>query len=127
MTLKILVADDSATMRKVFEMTFAAEDAEVVTVDSGDAAVAKARELQPDVVLADSSMPGTDGYEVARAVKSAGGGSAVIVLASQHTPYDEARGQSAGVDDHVLKPFDSQSLIDKVKGAAGKPRAAAQA
>ncbi|MFW6052241.1 MAG: response regulator transcription factor, partial [Myxococcota bacterium] len=127
MTVKILVADDSATMRKIFEMTFAGEDAEVVTVDGGDAALATARELHPDVVLADSSMDGTDGYEVARSLKGAGGNPpAVIVLASQHTPYDAERGRAAGVDDHVLKPFDTQSLIDKVKGVAGKPRAAAR-
>jgi CheY-like chemotaxis protein len=128
-TLKILVADDSATMRKIFEMTFAGEDARVLAVDGGDAAVAKAREVQPDVVLVDGGMPGTDGYEVARALKSGADGAApaVIVLASQHTPYDADRGKAAGVDDHVLKPFDTQSLIDKVKAVAGQPRATAQA
>jgi CheY-like chemotaxis protein len=128
-TLKILVADDSATMRKIFEMTFAGEDARVIAVDGGDAAIAKAREVQPDVVLADGSLAGTDGYEVARALKGSDGpdAPAVILLASQHAPYDAERGKAAGVDDHVLKPFDTQSLIDKVTAAAGKPRAAAQA
>lgn len=128
MTVKILVADDSVTMRKIFSMTFAGEDADVITVESGDAAIAKARELQPDVVLADGSLDGTDGYAVAQALKSAGGGQApaVIVMASQHAPYDADRGRASGVDDHVLKPFDTQSLIDKVKTAIGKPRAAAQ-
>ena len=56
MPTKILVVDDSATMRRVLQMTFAGEDAQVVAVDSGDAGVAKAGEIAPDVVFADASM-----------------------------------------------------------------------
>ena len=54
--VNILVADDSVTMRRILELTFAGEDAKVTTVDSGDAAVARAAELAPDVVFADASM-----------------------------------------------------------------------
>jgi CheY-like chemotaxis protein len=122
--VKILVVDDSATMRKILEMTFAGENAEVVTIENGDAAIQRAAELQPQVVFADASMQGTDGYAVARAVKSnpALAETAVIVLASQHTAFDENRARAAGVDDHVLKPFDSQALIDKVQDVLGRPR-----
>ncbi|MAT26342.1 MAG: response regulator [Sandaracinus sp.] len=127
MPVKILAVDDSATMRKIMETTFAGEDAEVVTASSGQEAVTKAKQLQPDVVFADASMDGMDGYAVAQAIKSDGGlaKTAVIVLASQHTPYDEARGKSSGVDDHVAKPFDSQVVIDKVADVLSKPRATA--
>jgi len=126
--VKILVADDSATMRQVMEMTFAGEDAEVITVDSGDAAIQRARELRPDVVIVDASMA-TDGYTVSQAIKNDGGlsGTAVILLASQHHPFDEGRAAQAGIDDHVLKPFDSGQLIDKVSQVLGRPRAAATA
>jgi CheY-like chemotaxis protein len=122
--VKILVADDSVTMRRILELTFAGEDATVTGVESGDAAVARASELRPDVVIADVSMP-SDGYKVAAAIKSTPGleQTAVIVLASQKHPYDEAKGRSAGVDDHMLKPFDTQLVIDKVKQVIGKPRA----
>src|SRR5688572_9945201 len=121
---KILVADDSATMRRVLEMTFAGEDARVVSVDSGEAAVNKAAELQPDVVFADASMSGVDGYEVARRIKQNPQLSkvAVIVMASQHTPYDDGKGRAAGVDDHIPKPFDTQSVIDRVSQVLGRPR-----
>ena len=114
--VKILAVDDSATMRQIMEMTFAGEDAEVHTVSSGEQAVAAARELRPDIVFADASMKGMDGYAVAQAIKGEDGlsSTAVVVLASQHKPYDEAKGKSAGVDDHVAKPFDSQVVIDKV-------------
>jgi CheY-like chemotaxis protein len=124
--VNILVADDSVTMRRIMELTFAGEDSSVTTVDSGDLAIAKAGELLPDVVFADVSMA-TDGYKVASAIKSTPGleRTAVIVLASQKNPYDEAKGKAAGVDDHVVKPFDTQHVIDKLKRVMAQPRAAA--
>jgi len=122
---KILVADDSATMRRVLEMTFAGEDATVHTADGAEAALAKAVELNPDVVFADASLPGVDGYELARRIKQTPqlAKTAVIVLASQQAPYDEAKGRSAGVDDHVSKPFDTQGLIDRVGQVLARTRA----
>lgn len=128
MPLQILAIDDSRTMRQILEMTFAGEDAEVVTVDSGDAALRRVKERAVDVVLADASLPAPDGYEVALAVKSdpATANTAVIVLASQQRPYDPNRGRDAGVDDHVSKPFDSQVLIDKVVQVLGRARAKPQ-
>jgi CheY-like chemotaxis protein len=126
--VNILVADDSMTMRRIIELTFAGEDASVTVVDSGDAAIARAADLAPDIVLADASMP-VDGYKVASAIKATPGleRTAVIVLASQKHPYDEAKGKAAGVDDHVIKPFDTQHVIDKVKRVLAQPRAAAAA
>jgi CheY-like chemotaxis protein len=126
--LKILVADDSVTMRRILELTFAGEDATVTGVESGDAAVARASEVRPDIVFADVSMS-TDGYRVASSIKSTPGleQTAVILLASQKHPYDEGKARAAGVDDHVLKPFDTQLVIDKVKQVMGRPRAAASA
>lgn len=126
MPVTILVADDSATMRSILEMTFAGEDARVVAVDGGAAALEKALDLRPDIVIADLSME-MDGYEVARAIKSGLPGTAVVVLASQHTPYDEAKGRDAGVDDHIVKPFDTQNVIDKIHRLAAAPRAVAAA
>src|SRR5262245_60284094 len=92
--VKILVADDSVTMRRILELTFAGEDAQVVAVESGDAAIAKASDLRPDVILADASMA-VDGYKVASAVRGTPGleRTAVIVLASQKNPFDDARGK----------------------------------
>lgn len=115
--VKILAVDDSAVMRKIMEMTFAGEDAEVLTAASADEAIAAAHQFAPDVVFADASMTGKDGYAVASAIKSSGGKAVVIVMASQHAPYDEAKGAANGVDDHIAKPFDSQAIIDKVSAA----------
>lgn len=125
MPTKILVADDSATMRRVLEMTFAGEDASVVTVDSGEAALERLSEVGPDIVFADASMPGVDGYELARRIKAqpATAKVAVIVMASQHTPYDDSKGRASGVDDHISKPFDTQAVIDRVSQVLARPRA----
>ncbi|MBX3248194.1 MAG: response regulator, partial [Myxococcales bacterium] len=125
MTVKILAVDDSATMRKILGMTFAGEDAEVVAVASAAEAVAQARQLRPDVVFADAALSGTDGYALAQALKSDASLSetAVILLASQHHPYDEAKGRNSGVDDHVAKPFDTQVVLDKVVEVLRRPRA----
>lgn len=125
MPVKILVADDSATMRQIIHMTFAGEDAEIMAVDSAAAAVERARMNRPDVIFADASMGPTDGYELARTIKSdpSLANIAVIMLTSQFNTYDEARARASGVDDHVDKPFDTQVAIDKVSEVLSRPRA----
>lgn len=125
MPVKILVADDSATMRQIIHMTFAGEDAEIMAVDSAAAAVERARMNRPDVIFADASMGPTDGYELARTIKSdpSLANIAVIMLTSQFNTYDEARARASGVDDHVDKPFDTQVAIDKVAEVLSRPRA----
>ena len=129
MPVKILVADDSATMRKVLELTFAGEDAQVISVDSVAAAFTAAQKSTPDVIFADLSMPGDDGYALARMIKStpALSRAAVVVLSSTHTPYDATKGGAAGVDDNLDKPFDSKVAIEKVASVLVKPRASASA
>ena len=120
---KILAVDDSATMRRIYEMTFAGQDGfEVVTVDTGDAAVRHALEQGADLVLADASMNGTSGYEVAKALRDTAGGAniPVVLLASQQAPFDAERARASGIDDHILKPFDTQSLIDKARDVMGR-------
>ena len=119
---KILAVDDSATMRRIYEMTFAGQDGfEVVTVDTGDAAVRHALERGADLVLADASMSGTSGYEVAKALRDAGGANIpVVLLASAQSPFDAERARASGIDDHILKPFDTQSLIDKARDVMGR-------
>jgi CheY-like chemotaxis protein len=124
--VNILVADDSVTMRRILELTFQGEDASVTAVENGDAALRKASEMTPDLVFADLSLQGMDGYALATAIKSQPGleRTAVVVMASQKHPYDEEKGRAAGVDDHIIKPFDTQSVIERVKQVLGKPRVA---
>jgi CheY-like chemotaxis protein len=66
MPKSLLLADDSVTIQKVVGISFANEDIEITTVDNGRDAVAKARAIRPDIILADVVMPGMSGYECAR-------------------------------------------------------------
>jgi CheY-like chemotaxis protein len=126
--VNILVADDSVTMRRILELTFQGEDASVTAVENAEAALRKASEMTPDIVFADLSLQGQgmDGYALATAIKSQSGleRTAVVVMASQKHPYDEEKGKAAGVDDHIIKPFDTQSVIERVKQVLSKPRVA---
>jgi len=112
-------------MRRVMEMTFAGEDAELLAVESGELALQHGRDFGPDVAFIDASLPGIDGYEVTRAMKSDPqlAGTSVILMASQHRPLDEARASEVGADGHILKPFDTQEAIDKATELAGQDEA----
>lgn len=119
---KILAVDDSVTMRRVLELTFAGLDGfEVVTFDSGDAAIAHAQSNGADLVIADVSMT-PDGYELCQRLKAHGatGGIPVLILGSQHTPLDADKAKNVGADDTALKPYDTNAFIEKVKGLIAK-------
>ena len=111
----LLAVDDSATMRKVLEITFAGEDFRVLTAEAATGALARMND-EPVAVVIDAALDG-DGYALAREVRSRDGKAAILLMASRYAPYDANRGKEAGVDDFIDKPFDTQMLIDKVKKA----------
>lgn len=124
MTTTLLAVDDSVTMRKVLELTFAGESFRVVTADSAESALAKLRSERPALVLADVTLEGTNGYTLCQKIKAESPSTPVIILSSRQQPYDVAKGSAARVDDYIDKPFDTQQLIDKVKKALGQSVAA---
>ena len=126
MPTTLLAIDDSVTMRKVLEMTFAGEDFRVVSAESADAAFAKLRSERPSIVLCDVTLEGPGGYAICAKIKSENPTIAVLLLASKQQPYDAHKGQSARADDFIEKPFDTQQLIDKVKRLATRPVEAAR-
>ena len=131
MTTTLLAVDDSKTMRKVIEITFAGEGFKtVVAADAADA-VAKAQSEHPQVALIDAALEGTNGYDLCRQIKGASPSTVVVLLSNKAQPYDKARGAAAGADDFVDKPFDTQQMIDKIttlaKRGAQAPVAAAPA
>ncbi len=112
----LLLADDSVTIQKVVGISFANEDVVLVTVDNGDDALLRARELRPDLVLADVAMPGKDGYEVCEAIKADPQlrHVPVLLLSGTFENFDEARARTVGADGHITKPFEAQALVDRV-------------
>jgi CheY-like chemotaxis protein len=125
----LLLADDSVTIQKVVGISFANEDVRIVTVDNGDDAVARAREIKPDIVLADVVMPGKSGYDVCAALKSDPElrGVPVLLLTGTFETFDEDRAARVGADGHITKPFEAQALVELVNarlagaGSAARP------
>src|SRR5664279_2214327 len=126
MSNKLLLADDSITIRKVVGIIFANEDYALSVVDNGNAALEKAREIIPDLILADVQMPGNTGYEVCTEVRRDPSLKHIplLLLTGAFEPFDEEKARQSGADDFISKPFESQQLIEKVKSliALGKER-----
>ena len=126
MASTLLAVDDSVTMRKVLEITFAGPDFRVVTANSSDAALQKLKTDKPDVVIADATLEGKSGYELCKAIKQLSPSTPVLILSSKQNPFDAAKASSAQADDHMDKPFDTQQMIDKVKKLLSQPAGAAK-
>jgi CheY-like chemotaxis protein len=114
---KLLLADDSVTIQRVIELTFADEDVQVVAVSDGDQAIARLDAEPPDIVLVDVGMPGKNGYEVASYVKHTPrlAHIPVLLLTGASEPVDRARADSLRCDGVLAKPFEPQLVIGRVK------------
>ena len=113
----LLLADDSVTIQRVIELTFADEDIKVVAVSDGDQAIARIEADPPDIVLADIGMPGRTGYEVAQHIKQSPrlAHIPVVLLTGAFEPVDQAKAEEAGCDGVLAKPFEPQQVIARVK------------
>src|SRR6185295_6850488 len=123
MAKRIVVVDDSATIQKAFAMTFTGEDVTLMSARSADEGLSTARQIQADLVIADGYMPGgRSGYDLCNAIKSSPGlqRTAVYILTSSHQPYDDALGRQNGADGHILKPFETNAIIEKVRDALAR-------
>jgi CheY-like chemotaxis protein len=123
---KLLLADDSVTIQKVIELTFADEGVRVVAFSNGSDAIDKLEEIAPDIVLADVFMPEKSGYEVCEYVKQNEKlrHIPVMLLVGSFEPFDEAEARRVGADDILTKPFQSiRRLIDRVGALVSSPPA----
>ena len=127
MTKKLLLADDSVTIQRVIELTFSGEDVQVLTASDGEEAVARIAADKPDIVLADIGMPKRSGYDVSAFVKGKPELShiPVLLLAGAFEPVDEAKAKEVLCDGVLVKPFEPQQVIARVReligGAKGSP------
>jgi CheY-like chemotaxis protein len=117
MAHKLLLADDSVTIQRVIELTFADEDVTVAVVGDGKQAIERIVGDRPDIVLADIGMPERDGYEVAAFVKNNPRFASipVLLLTGAFEPLDEERARRVGCDGVLVKPFEPQVVINRVK------------
>jgi len=126
MAHRILLADDSLTIQKVVEITFAGPEWELRAVGSGDRAAGLLAEFEPDIVLADAVMPGLTGYELCEAVKRLPHGSfvPVVMLNGTFEPFDRPRAERVGADTVVTKPFDAHAFLALVRDLVVKAKEA---
>jgi len=113
----LLLADDSITIQKVVELTFAGTDLDVVAVSSGRELLQRLPELNPDIVLCDVVMPEVDGYDICQSLKSDPNTLhiPVVLLTGTFEPFDRDRALAAGCDAIVTKPFEAKELVRVVE------------
>lgn len=118
----ILLADDSITIQKVVNLTFADEGIDVVAVSNGDLAEKRLAEINPDLVLADIFMPGKNGYQLCEAIKQDPQfrNVPVVLLVGAFEPFDQAEARRVRADAHLTKPFESRTLVETVRRLVGE-------
>jgi len=120
----VLVVDDDFDIARYVELNLSLEGFTVHVAHDGQEAVAKAKALRPDAVLLDVMMPGLDGYEVCRRLRSNARTShcAIIMLTAKSLSADTVLGLTSGADDYISKPFDPPELVARVRAALRRAR-----
>ena len=122
--LKILVVDDSNTIRRSAEIFLKAGKHEVVLAEDGFDALAKINDCHPDLIFCDILMPRLDGYQTCAIIKRNAQFSKVpvVMLSSKDGVFDKARGRMVGAQDYLTKPFTKDQLLNAVEqfGAAAQ-------
>jgi PleD family two-component response regulator len=113
----VLIADDDRDIVRFVEVNLHLEGFRVETANDGDEALAKALQLEPDLILLDVMMPNMDGFEVCRRLRaeSRTSGTPVIMLTAKSLSADKTLGMRTGADDYIVKPFDPMELVHRVK------------
>ncbi|MFC1855246.1 PleD family two-component system response regulator [Thermodesulfobacteriota bacterium] len=122
MPKKLLVADDSLTIQKVIELIFENDQGvELINVSNGEEAIAKAKEISPDLILLDADMPDKSGYEVSKEITADPNlkDVPVILMISKYKEVNESDISAAGAADHIVKPFGGEDLVNKVNAIVG--------
>ncbi|QGJ71227.1 Hypothetical protein PBC10988_29310 [Planctomycetales bacterium 10988] len=116
-TASLLVVDDSATIRKLVELTFEKLDFEVFSAVDGVQAIATIGKRRPDLVLLDINMPRMDGYKVCKVIRTheATKDIPVVMLSGKDGLFDKVRGRLAGCTDYITKPFHAETVIEVVQ------------
>lgn len=114
---KVMVIDDSNTIRRSAEMFLKAAGYEVVLAEDGFDALSKITDQHPQIIFVDIMMPKLDGYQTCALIKRNAQfkSTPVIMLSSKDGLFDRARGRMAGSDQYLTKPFTKESLVDTVK------------
>ena len=115
--LRVMVIDDSKTIRRTAETLLKREGAEVVTAVDGFEALAKIADHKPQIIFVDIMMPRLDGYQTCALIKNnqVFRQTPVIMLSSKDGLFDKARGRIVGSEQYVTKPFTREELLDAIR------------
>jgi len=115
--VRVMVIDDSNTIRRSAEIFLMQAGCQVILADNGFDALAKIADHQPDLVFVDIMMPRLDGYQTCALIKKNARFKAmpVIMLSSKDSLFDRARGRMVGSDEYLTKPFTKESLLRAVE------------
>jgi twitching motility two-component system response regulator PilG len=116
-TFKVLVVDDSNTIRRSAEIFLKQGNHEVLLAEDGFDALAKVNDYQPDLIFCDILMPRLDGYQTCAIIKrnTKFSNVPVIMLSSKDGVFDKARGRMVGAQDYLTKPFTKEQLLQAVQ------------
>jgi len=122
--LKVMVIDDSATIRKSVQIFLAQAGVQVVLAEDGFDALAKVNDYQPAIIFCDITMPRLDGYQTCSLIKKNPKFSAtpVVMLSSKDGLFDRARGRLAGSDEYLTKPFTKENFLGIVMAQTTRSR-----
>ena len=115
--LRVMVIDDSKTIRRTAETLLRREGADVVTATDGFEALAKIADQRPQIIFVDIMMPRLDGYQTCALIKNNQlfKNTPVIMLSSKDGLFDKARGRIVGSEQYVTKPFTREELLDAIR------------
>ncbi len=122
---KILIVDDDANIAELIALYLEKECFETRIVGDGESAVPAVRSFMPDLVLLDIMLPGMDGYQVCREIRSKDS-VPVIMLSAKGEVFDKVLGLELGADDYVTKPFESKEVVARVKAVLRRSVSAAE-
>ena len=114
--VKVMVIDDSNTIRRSAEIFLAQAGCQVILAEDGFDALSKITDQEPDIIFVDIMMPRLDGYQTCALIKKNArfSGTPVIMLSSKDGLFDRARGRMVGSDEYLTKPFTKDSLLKTV-------------
>jgi twitching motility two-component system response regulator PilG len=115
--VKVLVIDDSKTIRRSAENLLSKEGCDVITATDGFDALAKIADSRPEIIFVDIMMPRLDGYQTCALIKNNSEFKAtpVVMLSSKDGLFDRAKGRIVGSDQYITKPFSKEELLGTIR------------
>lgn len=121
MSEKILIVEDEKALQETLAYTLNREGYEPIVAGDGNSAIAKAREIHPDLILLDIMLPGKDGFEVCRVLRQEMN-TPILMLTARDEEIDRVVGLEVGADDYMTKPFSMRELVARVKAMLRRVR-----